>query len=135
MAWNTGIATWLGVGGQTAKNTFKGIADEATFLSLLTTLEGVSDCQVKFTSFASQDMQTVLPPVTGNVDRKAVLTFQNIADGNVHKFELPGYNGATTYDNDGEIVESVQADTLVNAIASALGMTVVRLRCPVIQQL
>lgn len=68
----------------------------------------------------------------GNRDKKGIVTVAD-ADGEVHKWALPGYNGASEKDKEGEHMIDPDLAAIVAAIEVFTGETYTVLRSPVIQ--
>lgn len=105
----------------------KALADVAT---LATVLDAYTACDRR--AHAIQEKIYAAATGAGNRDIKGVVTVAD-ADGEVHKWALPGYNGATSQDNEGEIMADPDLAAIVTAIAVFTGDTYTTLRSPVIQ--
>ena len=125
-----GLITFKGSNKATSTMRFEGVADLATLVTLNGVLSGKSDCAVSRQAY--QDSNIIVVDGSGNVDIKAIITAQD-SEGHVHKWGLPGYNGATEIDNEGEKVTDAELTDLLSAIETATGLTLAPLRSPVIQ--
>ena len=68
----------------------------------------------------------------GNRDKKAIVTVAD-ADGEVHKWAIPGFNGTVVNDKEGDHMDSTELATIVTAISAFTGETYTNLRSPIIQ--
>lgn len=109
---------------------FKGPADLTVVETLKTALTAFSDCHVRATGYIDKTYYSVVG--AGNRDYKAIITLAD-ADGEVHKWAIPGFNGTPLVDKEGEYVDPTDLATIMAAIATATGETFTSLRSPVIQ--
>lgn len=112
--------------------TFEGVATRAAMETLQGVLEGYTACNTKRNAFHDISVLSPATPVGANRDRKAIINTQDDV-GHVHSWEIPGYNGATTQEKEGERVEDVALTAIVAAIATATGLSLTALESPVIQ--
>lgn len=105
----------------------KTLADVGT---LATVLDGYTDCDRRAHAF--QDKTYAAATGAGNKDIKGIVTVAD-SDGEVHKWALPGYNGTTAQDIDGEHMIDPDLAAIVAAITALTGETYTVLRSPVIQ--
>lgn len=106
----------------------------ASLDTLADALVAVSDCGLKAEHVIDQAREDE-PTYTGNKDRKGLVVAQE-PDGTVHKWEVPGIKVASceiVEGTKGERIKPATATTLVAAIATCTGLTLVALPCPVIQ--
>ena len=105
----------------------KGLTDVGT---LATIIDGYTGCDRRAHAF--QDKTYVAATGTANKDDKGIVTVAD-ADGEVHKWAIPGYNGAEEQDNDGDIMADPDLAAIVAAIAALTGETYTTLRSPIIK--
>ena len=97
---------------------------------LATALMAYTDCDVRATGLIDKSYSSVSGG--GNADRKGVVTVADV-DGEVHKWSLSGYSGATAVDKEGEHMVDPDLQIIVDAIAAFSGESYTVLRSPVIQ--
>jgi hypothetical protein len=102
-------------------------ADVATLGGVI---DGYTACDRRATGFIDKDY--VSAAGAGNRDVKGIVTVADV-DGEVHKWALPGYNGATAIDKEGEHMIDPDLQAIVDAITALTGATYTVLRSPVIQ--
>lgn len=69
---------------------------------------------------------------TGHIDYRAIITAQD-SNGKVHQWVLPTYSGDEETDVEGTKIPAATAATIVALYATASGLTLTPLRCPVIR--
>ena len=103
---------------------------KADVLTLAGVIDGYSACSRRAHSLVDKTTQAAAG--AGNRDVKGVVTVQD-ENANIHKYQVPGYNGATDQDQDGEHMIDPDLAALVAAFAAYTGYTFTALRSPVIQ--
>ena len=98
--------------------------------TLATVVDGYSACDRR--AHALIDKDTAAAAGAGNRDKKGVVTVMDEFES-VHKYEIPGYNGASDQDKDGEHMIDPDLSALVAAFAAFTGYSFTALRSPVIQ--
>lgn len=98
--------------------------------TLATVLDGYTACSRR--AHALQEKTYLAAVGAGNRDEKGIVTVAD-ADGEVHKWAIPGYNGATEQDNDGDIMADPDLAAIVAAITALTGEVYTVLRSPIIQ--
>ncbi len=121
-----------------AKVVFQAKDGTAITKAAMVTLAGViathTDC-VLVSETALDIQREDAAPGAGNKDRKGIITGQE-SNGRLHKWQIPGIKAAdceTLPNTTGEFVKTAVAQTLLDAIATATGLTLALLPCPVIQ--
>ena len=105
----------------------KVLADVGT---LATVLDGYTDCDRRAHAF--QDRTYAAAVGAGNKDVKGIVTVAD-ADGEVHKWAIPGYNGAEAQDKDGDHMIDPDLGIIVAAITALTGEAYTVLRSPIIK--
>lgn len=105
----------------------KALADVDTLAGVI---DGYTACDRRAHAF--QDKTYAAATGAGNRDIKGIVTVAD-SDGEVHKWAIPGYNGASEQDNDGEKMANPDLAAIVAAITALTGETYTVLRSPVIQ--
>ena len=98
--------------------------------TLATLLDGYTACDRRAHAF--QEKTYAAATGAGNRDIKGIVTVAD-SDGEVHKWAIPGYNGATAQDNDGEKMVDPDLAAIVAGITALTGEAYTVLRSPVIQ--
>lgn len=99
--------------------------------TLATVIDAYTACPRR--AHALVDKDVVLEPVlAGNRDIKGVVTVQD-ENMNVHKYEIPGYNGAKEQDEKGDHMVDPDLGLIVAALEAYTGYSFVTLRSPYIQ--
>lgn len=132
MAVARGTITWKGSNTATVTTRFKAASGKTKndVVTLKAALDDFSDCDVRAEAFIDKNYYAV--DGAGNVDLKAICSFAD-ADGETHKYVIPGYKGGTVTDNEGEKVDPTDLATIQAAIEAFTGETFTPLRSPVIQ--
>ena len=106
----------------------------AKTLADVTTLEGVlddyTDCHTRAEAMIEKTYYAIVG--AGNRDKKAILTLAD-ADGETHKWALPGFNGTPLQDKEGDYVDPVDMAVIQAGIEALTGESYTALRSPVIQ--
>lgn len=131
---STGTITYKDVGLNFSTMRFKvnAVKTKAEVGILAGVIDGYTDCDRR--AHAVVDKTLAAAAGSGNRDRKGVVTLQD-EFGATFRYEIPGYNGATEQDPDGEKMADPDLATIVAAIAAYTGKTYTTLRSPVIQTL
>lgn len=98
--------------------------------TLATVIDGYTACDRRAHGLVDKDYATATGG--GNRDVKGIVTVAD-ADGEVHKWAVPGYNGATDTDKEGEHMVDPDLAAIVAAISAFTGESYTVLRSPVIQ--
>lgn len=98
--------------------------------TLATVLDGYTACDRRAHGLVDKDYAAATG--AGNRDVKGIVTVAD-DDGEIHKWALPGYNGATATDKEGEHMIDPDLAAIVTAITALTGETYTTLRSPVIQ--
>lgn len=132
MAVGRGTITWKGSNAATVTTRFKAAAGKtkADVVTLKEALDDFSDCNVRAEAFIDKNYYAV--DGAGNVDLKAICSFAD-ADGETHKYVIPGFNGTPLMDYEGEYVDPEDLDTIQTAVETFTGESFTPLRSPVIQ--
>lgn len=130
MATSKGTITFKDLFSNFSTMRFKGGADLAAVTTLKTALSAFSDCHIRAEGFQDKNYFAVVG--AGNRDLKAIITLAD-ADGETHKWAIPGFNGEPVQDSEGERVSDANVATIQAAIEAYTGETYTALRSPVIQ--
>jgi hypothetical protein len=98
--------------------------------TLKVVLAGYSNCHVRAEALIDKTYYSVVG--AGNRDNKAIITLAD-TDGEVHKWEIPGYNGDGIQDNEGEACDPDDVAIIQAAITALTGEAYSPLRSPIIQ--
>lgn len=131
---STGVITFKDVGLNFSTMRFKVNATrtKAQLTTLADVIDDYSACDRRAVGVVDKTLQDATG--SGNRDRKGIVTVQD-AFGDTHRYEIPGYNGASGQDQDGEKMEDPDLAAIVAAIAAYTGESYTVLRSPIIQTL
>lgn len=130
MSVTRGTITFKDLKANFATMRFKGVADLAAMTTLKTALAAFTDCDVRSEAHQTKNYFSVAG--AGNRDYKAIITLAD-AEGEVHKWAIPGFSGTPLVDKEGEYVDPFDVATIMTAISAATGESYSGLRSPVIQ--
>ena len=108
-----------------------GVATEAELDAFITAIESKTACSIVRKGRLNGAFDSALSGA-GNKDDKAILTFQDEI-GHVHKYNFPGYSGATEQDNEGLKVTDAEMAIFKAAFEAFTGYVLTPLRSPVIR--
>jgi hypothetical protein len=106
-------------------------ATKANVDTLATVIDTYSACDRQAHAVVDKTIAAATP--AGNRDIKGVVTVMD-ENGNVHKYEIPGYNGEKEQDKEGDHMIDPDLAAIVAALATFTGYTFTVLRSPVIQK-
>lgn len=127
-----GVITFKDLKANHSTMRFKGAAGKALadVTTLSTALAPYSACEVRAEGMMDKTYYGV--DGAGNRDKKAICTFAD-ADGETHKYAIPGFSGTPLQDKEGDYVDPVDLAVIQAAIETFTGETFAPLRSPVIQ--
>jgi hypothetical protein len=127
-----GVITFKDLKANHSAMRFKGAAGKALadVTTLKTAIAAFSDCHVRAEGLMDKLYYDIVG--AGNRDNKAVCTFSD-ADGETHKYMIPGFNGTPLQDKEGDYVNPTDLATIQAAIEVFTGESFSPLRSPVIK--
>lgn len=126
-----GIITVEDGQGNFSSSRIDGCADLAAVTTLRTALAAYISGKASREAFQSISMISHSGQ-TGNIADRAIITAQD-SNGKVHQWVLATYSGDEEEDKDGWKIPAATAATIVGLYATASGLTLTPLRCPVIR--